>query len=315
LGRTGSVCEAFQPSAGLDPDQVGNVQRYLDAVRSNLLFAKSVLLVEGDAEEILVPLMVKKVLGVSLDELGVSLINIGSTGFANVSVLFHEARIRRRCSIVTDLDAAFMSPYPIPSDDAETLKFKSKLLGAQTSGAARKVALDAQAAGNAWLRPFYANNTFEVDFVACGNADKVIASVNDVYTQPAVRAQSLAELNSADPAQFGKRVLTMANYEGKGWFAILLGKRIDHRTVIPPYIRQAIIFAHGTFSPELTFNILKHRVAVNNPGGVAISPALQQYWERLLEYRAGRVDFNTIRAEAAVGLPGDQILAFLADLS
>ena len=39
------------------------VQRYLDAVRSNLLFAKSVLLVEGDAEEILIPVMFKKVLG------------------------------------------------------------------------------------------------------------------------------------------------------------------------------------------------------------------------------------------------------------
>src|SRR5690606_22609336 len=128
----------------LAPDQVGNVQRYLDAVRSNLLFAKSVLLVEGDAEEILIPLMVKKVLGVSLDELGISLINIRSTGFANVSVLFHENRIRRRCAIITDLDAAFMDPSPLSGDDVETSKFKSKLLGAQTSGAARRVVLDAQ---------------------------------------------------------------------------------------------------------------------------------------------------------------------------
>ena len=106
----------------------------------------------------------------------------------------------------------------------------------------------------------------------------------------------------------------MANFEGKGWFAILLGKQIDHSTVVPPYIRQAIIFAHGTFSTELIFNILKHRVTVNNPGGAATPPALQRYWERLLEYRAGRADFNIIRAEAAVGLPGDQILAFLGDL-
>ena len=71
-------------------EQVGNIQRYLDAVRSNLLFAKSVVLVEGDAEEILIPILVKKVLGVSLDELGISLINIRSTGFKNVAVLFHE---------------------------------------------------------------------------------------------------------------------------------------------------------------------------------------------------------------------------------
>lgn len=315
LGRTGVACEAFQPSAGLAPEQVGNVQRYLDAVRSNLLFAKSVILVEGDAEEILIPLMVKKVLGVSLDELGISLVNIGSTGFANVSVLFHETRVRRRCSIITDLDAAFMNSDPLPSDDAELLKFKSKLRGSEKSGAARKLILDEQAAGNKWLRPFYAKNTLEVDFVACGNAAKVVASVNDVYVQPATRALSIAELNSSDPAQFGRRVLTMASYEGKGWFAILLGKQIDARTVIPPYIQQAIVFAHGTFSTELIFNILKHRVSVNNPSATATPLVLQHYWERLLEYRAGQVDLSTIRVETAVALPSDPILAFLKDLS
>ena len=57
-------CEAFQPATGLTPEKVGNIQRYLDAVRSNLLFAKSVILVEGDAEEILIPILVKTVLGV-----------------------------------------------------------------------------------------------------------------------------------------------------------------------------------------------------------------------------------------------------------
>ncbi len=314
LGRTGKTCEAFQPSAGLGPDQVGNVQRYLDAVRSNLLFAKSVLLVEGDAEEILIPLMVKQVLGVSLDELGISLINIGSTGFSNVSVLFHDARIRRRCSIITDLDAAFMDPNPMPGDDAETLAFKGKLLRAQISGAARKVTLDAEAAGNSWVRPFFAEHTFEVDFVAAGNAEKVVASVNAVYSHAATQLLSIAQLKSGDPALYGRRVLTMANHEGKGWFAIRLGRIVDHRTTIPSYIRKAIVFAHGSFSTQLMFNILKHRVTVNNPGGAATPPALQTFWGRLLEYQAGRLDFNTIRADAAIGLPNDQILAFLGDL-
>lgn len=66
LGRSGMSCEAYQPSAGLSPVEVGNVQRYLDAVRSNLLFVKSVLLVEGDAEEIIIPLLVKKFLALAL---------------------------------------------------------------------------------------------------------------------------------------------------------------------------------------------------------------------------------------------------------
>ena len=107
LGRNGTVCEVYQPSAGLDSTEIGNIQRYLDAVRSNLLFAKSVLLVEGDAEEILIPIMIKQVLGLSLDELGISLINIRSTGFENVAVLFHDQRIQKNCACLL-----YTSPSP-----------------------------------------------------------------------------------------------------------------------------------------------------------------------------------------------------------
>jgi putative ATP-dependent endonuclease of OLD family len=66
LGKVNGKYEAFQPAAGLTNEQSGFVQRYLDAIRSNLLFAKSVILIEGDAEEILVPTLIKNVLGVSL---------------------------------------------------------------------------------------------------------------------------------------------------------------------------------------------------------------------------------------------------------
>lgn len=314
LGRTGTACEAYQPASGLDPDQIGSVQRYLDAVRSNLLFAKSVLLVEGDAEEILIPLMVKKVLGVSLDELGISLVNIGSTGFDNISVLFHQDRIRRRCAIITDQDTAFMVTLPAPGDDAATIEYKAKLYRAQQVGAARKLKLDTQVAANRWVKPFYAFNTFEVDFISSGNAAKVVALVGAVYSQPATVTQAAAELSSGVLAQYGRRVLTMANYEGKGWFALLLGKQIDPRTIIPSYIRQAIVFTHGQFSTELVFNILKHRISVNTPVGLPAPPALYALWQRLLQFREGAIDFNSIRADAAAALPGDQILPFLGDI-
>lgn len=228
-------------------------------------------------------------------------------------MLFHELRIRRRCSIITDLDAAFINPIAAPNDDAETLKLKGKLLRAQESGAARKVVLDGLAATNKWLKPFYATNTFEIDFVACGNAEKAVLAVNDVYTQLATRMQSTTELRSNNVEEYGKRILAMAAYNGKGWFAILLGKHLDTRTVIPPYIRNAIIFAHGKFSTELMYNILHHRVAQNNVG-TQPSATLLAYWNRLLEFRAGRVDFNTLRAETLIAFPNDQICAFLGDI-
>lgn len=314
LGRTGHRCEAYHPSAGLQADQIGNLQRYLDAVRSNLLFAKSVLLVEGDAEEILIPILVKKVLGVSLDELAISLINIRSTGFQNVAVLFDDARIRRRCSIVTDLDAAFMDLTELPTDDSETLKLKRKLAGSQASGAARKIVLDGMTATNSWLRAFFAQNTFEVDFLAAGNTTESMSVVNDVYIHAATRALAQAELMSGQPAA-ARRILAMASYQGKGWFAILMGKQVQWSTLIPGYIRSALLFAHGRFSNELLFNILKHRVAGIDAASLVPRPVLQSYWDRLLQFREGKTDLATLKADTLVSLSGDQINAFLADMA
>jgi putative ATP-dependent endonuclease of OLD family len=36
----------FFPSKNLLPDQVTHIERYLDAIRTNLLFAKNVILIE-----------------------------------------------------------------------------------------------------------------------------------------------------------------------------------------------------------------------------------------------------------------------------
>jgi putative ATP-dependent endonuclease of OLD family len=47
--------------------------------------------------------------------------------------------------------------------------------------------------------------------------------------------------------------------QGKGWFALTLGKVIDFKVAIPAYIFDAIKFAHGDFNRGLTFKILKHR--------------------------------------------------------
>jgi len=313
LGRVDGRCEAFQPAADLTPEEVGNIQRYLDAVRSNLLFAKSVLLVEGDAEEILIPILVKKVLGVSLDELGVSLINIRSTGFENVAVLFRGRRIRKRCSIITDLDAAFIDTNPDPSDEKAVAKAK-KAVGAQTAGISRKAALGTFCKDNPWVEPFFATHTFEVDFVAAGNNAKVVAVLNKVYKDGATIAAAKAELESHDVVAFGQRVLTMATNAGKGWFAILIGKMIDHHTIIPDYILKAIFFAHGPTSKAIAFNILSFRLSqiAKDPGTGAA--AIADFTGKLEGFRDGAIDFAGIREAMLADFPADEINNILAGL-
>jgi putative ATP-dependent endonuclease of the OLD family len=314
LGRTEGRCEVYQPSTGLLPEDIGNIQRYLDAVRSNLLFAKSVILVEGDAEEILVPILVKKVLGVSLDELGISLINIRSTGFKNVAILFHDDRIRKCCSIITDLDASIIDLSAAVYNTPQAQK-REKALGSQTAGLARQAELTTFATGNAWIKPFFAPHTFEVDFVAAGNSSLVVSILAQVYKDAPTIATAKSELESNDISQYGARVLTMAAHMGKGWFAILLGKTIDHHTIIPDYILNAIVFAHGPIRREVLFNILSYRVrrleASALLGGTTI---VESFRTQLHDFREGALDFNGIRAAVLTAFPADEINSILARL-
>ncbi|WP_122046702.1 AAA family ATPase [Vibrio atlanticus] len=259
IGLVEGNCEVFQPATGLSDPQCEFVQRYLDAIRSNLLFARSVILVEGDAEEILIPVLFKKVTGLSLDEMGISLVNIRSTGFENIAMLFSDVRIKKRCSIITDLDATFFDTTILDADTDSVKKKKKKAQGSEESGQTRKLALDTFCTGNQWLTPFYADHTFEVDFIKSSNNLYLKNIVEDVYTDEATKVKSREELSSSALDISGVRALTMANHQGKGWFAITLAKAINSRVVIPDYILNAISFAHGQFKPELVFKILDYR--------------------------------------------------------
>ncbi|MFT6734639.1 MAG: putative ATP-dependent endonuclease of OLD family [Polaribacter sp.] len=316
IGLVNGVCEVFQPSSGLGDEQVGFVQRYLDAIRSNLLFARSVVLVEGDAEEILVPILVKEVLGLSLDEIGITLVNIRSTGFENIAMLFDEQRIKKRCSIITDLDQAFFDISILEADDPATKKKKEKALGSQETGMSRKGRLDDYCLNNPWISTFYADHTFEVDFINSSNAHYFKRIIRDIYTQQAKKDTASAELGSSDIAISGTRALTMANYQGKGWFALTLSKVIDFKVAIPEYIFDAIKFAHGDFNAEITLKILKHRYnsvirhikygkenieRLESEGNTA----LKQEWENYLSpYESGLAKFSP-KWEAFNSISGD----------
>ncbi|NYG35501.1 AAA family ATPase [Sphaerotilus montanus] len=315
LGRRGAFCEAYQPAKGLDPAQVTSIQRYLDAVRSNLLFAKSVLLVEGDAEEILIPALVKQVLGLSVDELGLSVINIRSTGFENVAVLFHDTRIRKRCAIVTDLDKTFFDTTPDANDGDGLAMRKRKAIGSETAGAQRKINLDAFAAGNVWVRAFYATHTFEVDLIDAGNHEAFVRIVDKVYKAPTTIKQAITELRSGLIHQSGYRTLTMAEQEGKGWLAILLAQTLDHQAVVPGYIRDAVLFAHGPFSRQLIMRILRHRMTRLLGIDRTACQRLTAFNAKVERFGRSDIDLATLRAAAVTALPGDVVHAFLAGMT
>jgi len=65
------------------------LERFLDVTKANLFFARGVLIVEGDAEALLLPTLAKKI-GRPLTKHGVSIVNVGHIG------LFRYARIFQR---------------------------------------------------------------------------------------------------------------------------------------------------------------------------------------------------------------------------
>ncbi|MDP2857827.1 MAG: AAA family ATPase [Bacillota bacterium] len=240
LAKKGDHAEVYQPAHGLSPEMVSRVERYLDAVRSTLLFAKGVLLVEGDAEQIMIPAMLRAVFGVTPDELGFSVIGMSSAFFKHVAAIFADDRIRRPCAIATDLDKALID-LPVSSEGDN--KEQAHARAAEESGMLRRRDLQKLAGGNRWIRISFADHTFEVDFIGAGNSWEVVRTLDDIYTEATSRSRSETKLNSDDLQIAGREILRLAEKLGKGWFALLLSERLVSRTYIPEYILRAIAFA------------------------------------------------------------------------
>jgi putative ATP-dependent endonuclease of the OLD family len=311
LGRQGISCEAYQPANGLGPVMVRNIQRYLDAIRSSLLFAKSVLLVEGDAEEILIPILIRKTLGVSLDELGVSLINIRSTGFENVATLFHDERVKRRCSVITDLDTAVVSTTILAADSDAIKQYRLAAARSQKSGLERQERLDDFAKDNKWVETFYAIHTFEVDFAAAGNTELIEGMIADVYTDETTITKARTQLQSGEISKFGPRILTMAKKQGKGWFAILLGGKIGHDTLVPRYIIEALHFAHPAFDVETMRNILNYRFSVITKNDDYTDESKAKYQLLVQQFHSGDIGLTDIKKHTKDLFPTDRLNDFL----
>ena len=240
LARIGDHAEVYQPASGLQAEEASRLERYLDAVRSTLLFAKGVMLVEGDAEQIMIPAMLRSVFGVTPDELGFSVVSMSSAFFEHVAVLFHNDRIRRPCAIITDLDQSLID---LSADPMEDSKEQERARITQTSGAERQKRLRAFTTGNPWIQTLFADYTFEVDFIAANNAREVVRTLDVVYKTPGLKAKSKELLESDTLRDAGKEILRLANKHGKGWFALLLSEKVDAWTYFPEYILRGVAFA------------------------------------------------------------------------
>lgn len=266
LARENTSWVSMQPASGLNEQEEQAAQRFLDAVRSNLLFARSVVLIEGDAEELLIPSLISKVYGVSLDEIGISLVNVRSTGFETLARMFHSSRLRKRCAILTDLDQSYIDTTADSNDSEPIEKLKKRALASAKSGAERKTRLDSFQSENEYVQVYYAPHTFEVDFASESEANRLVlkSTVNDVYSSDTKRKSVKDELGKPAIADHGLAALKLAMKAKKGWFALLIGRHLDCADseggpVVPEYVLKGIGFAATTLPDETWLRILQHR--------------------------------------------------------
>lgn len=298
LGLNENRVDVFQPATNLNYIECGRIERYLNATRSTLLFAKGVILVEGDAELILIPALVKRVLGVSLDELGISLISMDSAFFEHISNLFHPDRICKNCSIITDLDTSIAK---LPADKAEDNEYLRSCRNSQESGVIRKNKLDKHIKNNDCIEVFYAKHTFEVDFLIADNFVEAIEVLNSIYDKQAYIDKSTALLKDANVEVYGKEILRLASKVGKGWLALLVSECVSSETFIPRYILDAIAFSCGhKLSPQVLYKMCTYRLA--NP-----MPVFDDKDKPIQFFTDNHTDINACIAEFTKQCPDDDL--------
>ncbi|ENN86441.1 hypothetical protein RHSP_04762 [Rhizobium freirei PRF 81] len=261
------------------------LSRFLDVTKANLFFARGLLIVEGDAENILLP-TIAKLIGRDLTENGVSLVNVGGVGLRRFARIYlrkeplSDSVIGIPVACVTDLD---VMPDCAPEiigkvkpGDAWPLTKDRKWRAVKdftTPQLAEKKAGIKGKASEQNVETFVADHwTLEYDLAFCGlakdvwvaaslaeNDDKINAGKiksRDVIRE-ALKSFVAFEASAATPEELATRVyglvLDVSKPTVAQYLAALLEQRRSSRTpgglvsVLPSYIVSAI--THVTTIP------------------------------------------------------------------
>lgn len=91
------------------------LSRFLDVTKANLFFCRGLLIVEGDAENILIPVLAR-LLGRDLTEHGVSIVNVGGTGLRRFARIFQRSRPKE--DGIIDVPIACVADFDVMPDCA-----------------------------------------------------------------------------------------------------------------------------------------------------------------------------------------------------
>ena len=215
------------------------LERYLDATKSTLFFAKSVLLVEGLSEMLLLPCLARASARerFDLDEKGISLVSMGGLAFRPFMRLFGMQSIRRRCVALMDSDSPM---YPLEIKDVVE------------NATVKKLRADFEnELSSEYLRLITNLKTLEYDLAvatrgdckdplaAPANEKKLIEALKRTPGVAQGKVPAVGEIK--DRQAFGERVVELTTGV-KARFAQELASEIDKTFLIPEYVQAAFDF-------------------------------------------------------------------------
>lgn len=121
--KDGNAFPMDSESTMCTPQDYRFLHRFLDATKANLFFAKGLILVEGDAENILLP-CIANLINRDLHKYGVSIVNVGSTAYKRYVKIFRRKAgnpIGMRIAIISDLDVRSMEYYIDKHEDGKNI--------------------------------------------------------------------------------------------------------------------------------------------------------------------------------------------------
>ncbi|PAU61634.1 ATP-dependent endonuclease [Pseudomonas sp. PICF141] len=225
------------------PDELDDIERYLTATRSELLFARGVIFVEGDAEEALLPGFADA-LGNNLDRLGITICNVAGTNFTPYVKL--AAGLGLPFAVVTDWDPLDGTKPPLGK--ARTLGIYdgwSEVTGKPPLTPADRAyweAADFPTFSKGWEPQgiFLNDQTFEV---AVANTPNLLGALLDILVEQgfgSIRTARIAAWRSGKDVN-PDQLLAMVSDIGKGRMSGKLAKKLPGLTP-PAYIASAIQF-------------------------------------------------------------------------
>lgn len=224
-------------------NELEDIERYLTATRSELLFSRGVIFVEGDAEEALVPVFAESI-GCNLDELGITVCNVAGVNFKPYVKL--AAGLGLPFSVITDWDPLGGTKPPLGKE--RTLGIWDAFL--EVSGRApisaqdraKWLAADFDAYYKGWSGAgiFLNAHTFEVAVANTPNLQNALLEILNEQGFGATRSARIEAWKAGNPID-PSHLLSMVSDIGKGRLSGKLTKKAVGLTP-PEYITSAIRF-------------------------------------------------------------------------